>query len=70
MEMENLQAQQRQYQEFIEEWTHNIKTPLSLATLVLDNHKEEMSPVVQYGRHFLHSLNRYLRNLMNNRMSI
>lgn len=46
MEMENLQAQQRQYQEFIEEWTHNIKTPLSLATLVLDNHKEEMSPYV------------------------
>lgn len=37
------------YREYIEEWTHEIKTPLSLATLVLDNHKEEMSPYV-YSR--------------------
>ncbi len=37
------------YQEFIEAWTHEIKTPLSLATLILANHKEEMSPYV-YNR--------------------
>lgn len=34
------------YQEFIEAWTHEIKTPISLATLVLANHKEDMSPYV------------------------
>ncbi len=37
------------YKEFIEAWTHEIKTPLSLATLILANHKEEMSPYV-YNR--------------------
>ncbi len=34
------------YQEFIEAWTHEIKTPLSLAELVLENHREEMSEYV------------------------
>jgi len=34
------------YQDFIEGWTHEIKTPLALKTLVLANHKEEMSPYV------------------------
>lgn len=37
------------YREYIEAWTHEIKTPLSLATLVLDNHKDEMSPYI-YSR--------------------
>lgn len=45
------------YQEFIEEWTHEIKTPLSLAALVLHNHKDEMSPYVskrmQYVQHMV-----------------
>ena len=39
----------KNYQDFIEAWTHEIKTPLSLATLVLENHKDEMSPYV-YAR--------------------
>lgn len=34
------------YQEFIEAWVHEIKTPLSLSTLVLNNHQDEMSPYV------------------------
>ena len=42
------------YREFIEEWTHDIKTPLSLATLVLDNHKDEMSPYVRRRMVFVH----------------
>ena len=37
------QLELQNYQEFIEAWTHEIKTPLSLATLVLGNHKEDMS---------------------------
>lgn len=40
------QLELQNYQEFIEAWTHEIKIPLSLATLVLENHKEDMSPYV------------------------
>lgn len=43
------QLELHNYQEFIEAWTHEIKTPLSLATLILANHREEMSPYV-YNR--------------------
>jgi signal transduction histidine kinase len=32
-----------EYEEYIEAWVHEIKTPLSLATLLLDNRSEEMS---------------------------
>lgn len=43
------------YREYIEAWIHEIKTPLSLATLLLDNHKDEMSPYIysrmSYVRH-------------------
>jgi signal transduction histidine kinase len=49
------EAEMNQYREFMEAWTHEIKTPLSLATLVLANHREEMSPYVrtrmEYVRH-------------------
>ncbi len=53
----NLQASQMNekeielisYREFIESWVHEIKTPLALSTLVLSNHKEEMSSYV-YSR--------------------
>lgn len=34
------------YEDFIEAWVHEIKTPLSLVTLILDNRKDEMSPLV------------------------
>lgn len=37
------------YREYIEAWVHEVKTPLSLSELVLNNHREEMSPYV-YGR--------------------
>lgn len=32
-----------EYEEFIESWVHEIKTPISLVTLILANRKEEMS---------------------------
>jgi len=35
------------YERYIEAWVHEIKKPLSLMTLVSDNRKEEMSPLVQ-----------------------
>ena len=34
------------YEDFIEAWVHEIKTPLSLMTLILDNRKDEMSQLV------------------------
>ncbi len=45
---QNCEKQQEllSYQEFIEAWTHEIKTPLSLSELVLENHREEMSDYV------------------------
>lgn len=44
--LEEAKGESAQYQEFIESWVHEIKTPLALMTLVLDNRREEMSPLV------------------------
>lgn len=38
-----------EYQDYIEAWVHEVKTPLSLATLVMNNRRDEMSPYV-YAR--------------------
>lgn len=38
-----------EYREYIEAWVHEIKTPLSLLTLVCNNHRDEISPYV-YAR--------------------
>lgn len=53
------------YQEFIEAWTHEIKTPMSLAALVLHNHREEMSPYV-YKRmeHVRHSIGNHVDRIL------
>lgn len=48
-EIKEKQLSLQNYQEYIEAWTHEIKTPMSLMTLVLENHKDEMSPYV-YSR--------------------
>lgn len=43
------------YREFIEAWTHEIKTPMSLSELVIENHREEMSDYVyQRMQHVQH----------------
>ena len=34
------------YEHYVENWVHEIKKPLSLMTLLLDNRKDEMSPLV------------------------
>lgn len=39
-------CRQREYEDYIENWAHEIKVPLSLLTLVLDNRREDMSPTV------------------------
>lgn len=38
----DLQMQLNDYEEYIESWAHEAKTPLSLLTLLLDNHRDEL----------------------------
>lgn len=53
------------YKDYIEAWTHEIKTPLSLITLVLNNHQDEMSPHV-YSRmnHARHQINENVARIL------
>lgn len=39
-------SQLEDYEDFAEGWAHEVKTPLSLLVMMLDNRKEEMSPEV------------------------
>ena len=43
-----LQEQMSDYEEYVEAWAHEIKTPLSLLTFLLDNRREEMSETVSF----------------------
>ena len=45
-QLDGARLQTIDYEEFIESWVHEIKTPISLATLDLENRKEEMSQLV------------------------
>lgn len=45
-QLDEAKLQTIDYEEFIESWVHEIKTPISLVTLVLENRKEEMSELV------------------------
>ncbi|KYH35267.1 sensor histidine kinase GraS [Clostridium tepidiprofundi DSM 19306] len=45
-QLNDAKLQSLNYEEFIESWVHEIKTPISLATFVLENRKEEMSKLV------------------------
>ena len=41
-----LLEQMNDYEEYVESWAHEAKTPLSLLTLLLDNRREELSETV------------------------
>ncbi|MGI6741381.1 MAG: sensor histidine kinase [Brevefilum sp.] len=45
--MDNCNVQIKDYERYIESWVHEIKKPLSLMALVLDNRKEEIPPLVR-----------------------
>lgn len=45
-QMNQQQLELKQYKNYIEEWVHEIKKPLSLMTLVLENRSDQMSPLV------------------------
>ena len=52
-EKENLLKKTEDYEEYIEGWSHEVKTPLSLLTFILGNHKEEFSEPVGYKLEYI-----------------
>lgn len=54
-----------EYQEYIEAWVHEVKTPLSLSTLMCDNHRDEMSPYVYARLNYIrHQLNEDVERIL------
>ncbi len=51
----DLQETLSDYQQYVESWAHETKTPLSLLTLLLDNHREEMSPDMGFKLDYIRS---------------
>lgn len=45
--MQQMEGALRDYEEYVEGWAHEAKTPLSLLTMLLDNRGEELSPLLQ-----------------------
>ena len=45
-QLDEVKFQSKDYEEFIESWVHEIKTPISLLNFVLQNRKDEMSELV------------------------
>ena len=43
-----LQEQINDYEEYVESWAHETKTPLSLLTLLLDNRRDELSDTIGF----------------------
>lgn len=52
-EKENLLKKTEDYEEYIEGWSHEVKTPLSLLAFILGNHKEEFSEPVGYKLEYI-----------------
>lgn len=48
-------AYRQEYEAYVESWAHEVKTPLSLMTLILDNRQEEMSPEVYERLEYIRS---------------
>jgi signal transduction histidine kinase len=45
-QIKNQDLKLKEYEEYIETWAHEIKTPLALMTFLLDNRKEEILPQI------------------------
>lgn len=50
-----LATQLSDYEEYVESWAHETKTPLSLLTLLLDNHGEALPPAVRIRLDYIRS---------------
>ena len=59
-----LETEKKQQEEYVETWVHEIKTPIALAALLLDNRKEEMSrEVYQRMRYVNVKLQEYVEQI-------
>lgn len=45
--IQDMEEALRDYEEYVEGWAHEAKTPLSLLTMILDNRTDELSPSLQ-----------------------
>lgn len=45
--VQEMEKSLRDYEDYVEGWAHEIKTPLSLLTMILDNRGDELSPSLQ-----------------------
>ncbi len=43
------------YEEYVESWAHEIKTPLSLLTLLLDNRRDELPAAIRFKLDYIRS---------------
>lgn len=48
-----LQGELNDYEEYVESWAHEIKTPLSLLTFLLDNRREELPEGVDFRLEYI-----------------
>ena len=54
-----------EYREYIEAWAHEVKIPLSLLTLVYNNHRDEISPYVYARLNYIqHQLNEDVERIL------
>lgn len=52
-ETQKLLTRVSDYEEYVETWAHETKTPLSLLTLLLDNHREDFSEAMGFKLDFV-----------------
>ncbi len=53
--MQEMEESLRDYEEYVEGWVHEAKTPLSLLTMILDNRADELSPSLQARFNYVRS---------------
>ncbi len=52
---EQAQTRLEEYEEYVEAWAHEIKTPIALLTMLLDNHREEIPEDVCFRLDYVRS---------------
>lgn len=63
-QMEAVRAQ-KEYEDYIEGWAHEIKMPLSLMTLVLENRYNDMTPAVYTKMNYIdHKMQDYVTQIL------
>ena len=51
----HLLSQNEDYEEYVEAWAHEAKTPIALLTLILDNNRDSMDPELTYKIEYIRS---------------